>query len=181
MDEGKRSAGARPAAKPCALTARKAQTNGPERGRATVKSQVPRTVKWSARREAMFLEALSRTANVRAAARASGLSPANVYKKRAASDSFRAAWGAALREGYVRLETDLLDRALNGVRKDKWERGQKVGTTREYSDALALALLKQHRSAVTGEAAPAPIGLAEAEAALIAKLGEMNRRLGGAG
>ncbi|MDO6413789.1 hypothetical protein Q4F19_05295 [Sphingomonas sp. BIUV-7] len=72
-------------------------------------------VRWSAEREALFLETLGQTANIREASKASGLSSGSVYRKRTTSDAFRAGWAAALSEGYVRLEAELLDRALNGV------------------------------------------------------------------
>ncbi len=109
-------------------------------------------VPWSAEREAIFLEALAQTCSVTNAVRASGLSSATIYRRRDASDMFRAAWVQALREAYVRLETELLGRALNGVRKPVWHAGKKVGSVVEYSDRLALALLGQYRETCRGGA-----------------------------
>lgn len=138
-------------------------------------------VAWSAKREAVFLATLAETGNVLGAARASGLSSANVYKRRERSAAFRAAWAEALREGYVRLETQLLQRALNGVRKPVWYGGKKVGSVVEHSDRLALALIAQHRASVGASAVPATVSVADVQATLTYRLAEMNRRLGGAG
>lgn len=138
-------------------------------------------VAWSAKREAVFLATLAETGNVLGAARASGLSSANVYKRRERSAAFRAAWAEALREGYVRLETHLLQRALNGVRKPVWYGGKKVGSVVEHSDRLALALIAQHRASVGASAVPATVSIADVQATLTYRLAEMNRRLGGAG
>ncbi|QJU57533.1 hypothetical protein HL653_06780 [Sphingomonas sp. AP4-R1] len=185
MEDGKRSATARPVAAARMVRAGKSEAAGvTPKGRIRVLGPAL-PVRWTARREAIFLETLSETVNVREAARVSGLSPANVYKRRAASDAFRAAWAAALREGYVRLETMLLERALNGVRSDVWHGGKCVGSRHEFSDALALALLRQHRAGVMGAGATGvpilPPTEAETGEALAARLADMNRRLGGAG
>ncbi len=139
-------------------------------------------VRWSAKREDMFLAALAETANVAASIRASGLSETNVYRRRRGSDEFRARWGAALREGYVKLETLLLDRALNGVEKTVWHGGKAVGTMIEYSDRLALALLAAHRGTVLGPAPQADeVPEEDLRARLAERLSAMNRGMGGAG
>lgn len=137
-------------------------------------------VPWSPEREAIFLETLAHTCSVKNAVRASGLSSAAIYRRRDASDTFRAAWVQALREAYVRLETELLGRALNGVRKPVWHGGRRVGSVVEYSDRLALALLAQYRETCRGSAQAAS-PQAEARVVLIEALSRMNRGMGGEG
>ena len=138
-------------------------------------------VRWSAQREAIFLRTLAETVNVSNAVRASGLSSASVYRRRDTVDTFREAWAAALRQGYVRLETEMLGRALNGVRKPVWYAGKKVGSVLEYSDRLALSLLTRHADGKAPRAEPQDAEETDARAALIAALARMNQSMGGRG
>lgn len=148
----------------------------PARRRARQREAVP----WSEEREAIFLETLGMTCSVANATRASGLSSASIYRRRAASDTFRAGWAAAVREGYVRLETEMLHRAIHGVRKTRWYAGKKVGSVREYADRGALSLLGQYRALGQG-AAPPSSSQADARIVLIEVLARMNRGMGGDG
>ena len=139
-------------------------------------------VRWSARREALFLSALAETSNVAASVRASGLSETTVYRRRRRSAEFRAKWTAALREGYLKLESMMLDRALNGVEKPVWHGGKQVGTVLEYNDRTALSLLAAHRGTVMGTREPtADVPIDELRARMKARLSEMNKRMGGEG
>lgn len=139
-------------------------------------------VRWSATREEAFLFALAETGNVAASIRASGLSETNVYRRRRQSAEFRAKWTAALREGFLKLEAMMLDRALNGIEKPVWHGGQQVGTITEYNDRTALALLAAHRATVMGtREMAADVPIAELRTRLKARLSEMNKRMGGAG
>jgi hypothetical protein len=152
------------------LVAKRARRRAPQR------TAVP----WSEEREAIFLETLGQTCSVTNAVKASGLSSAAIYRRRNASDTFRAAWAQALREAYTRLETELLGRALNGVRKPVWHGGRRVGSVVEYSDRLALAMLARYRETCRGSA-QAPTIEGEARVVLIEALARMNRGMGGEG
>ena len=152
------------------------------RKRARRKKRKVVQVRWSGPRERAFLETLAETSNVAASIRASGLSETNVYRKRRQSAEFRAKWIGALREGFLKLEGMMLDRALNGIEKPVWHGGQQVGTVIEYNDRTALALLSAHRATVMGTreiAADVPID--ELRTRLKGRLSEMNKRMGGAG
>jgi hypothetical protein len=127
----------------------------PARKRAPATKRKTKQVRWSAKRETIFLDTLAQTAKVAAAIRASKLSESNVYRHRRRSEAFRAKWAAALAEGFERLEAMMLDRALNGVEKPIWFGGKQVGTMTEYSDRTALALLAQHRGSVRDATMPA--------------------------
>ncbi len=144
----------------------------------------PKRVRWTAKRETKFLQALTEWSNIAKACRVAGLAESTVYRRRQQSDEFRARWAEALGEGVVRLETLLLERALHGVEKAVWHGGKQVGTMREYSDRLALALLAAHRPRAAEPAADdTAVAMTEAEQReeVLRRLSEMNRRLGGEG
>ena len=92
-----------------------------------------------------FVDVLADTCNVTLAAKAIGRSVGNVYKWRAKDAAFRAAWDGALATGYARLEMMMLERALHGVEKTVVARDGTTIVMREYSDRVALTLLRMHR------------------------------------
>jgi hypothetical protein len=100
---------------------------------------------WTAARQKAFLEALAGCCNVKLAARKAGLSTSQAYVRRNRDASFRAGWDQALANGYAQLEMMLLERALHGVEKVMIARDGTRTVMREYSDRVALALLRMHR------------------------------------
>ena len=114
-----------------------------------------RPTRFTAAGRRMFLDTLAATLNIRLSAETAGISSQSVYHHRRVDAQFRAEWQTALDEGYVRLEAELLDRALNGKRKQVARGGQIVETI-EFSDSLALNLLLQHRKAVAEYRAALP-------------------------
>lgn len=134
---------------------------------------------WTRERQEEFLAELARTVNVRASARAVGMSEAGIYRLRLRSAKFRAAWAGALREGYARLELMLVERAIKGTPAKVAKPGEKARSVREYSDRLAMFLLTAHRATVEAERAlPARDPKAVCRR-LEAKLAEINGRMGG--
>lgn len=103
---------------------------------------------WTKAKERAFLEALSASCNVKLAAKNAGVSTSRAYVRRANNASFRTAWDAALSVGYSQLEMMLLERALHGVEKTIIARDGTTTVMREYSDRVALALLRMHRETV---------------------------------
>ncbi len=97
------------------------------------------------RRKRAFLHALADTVNVAAACRDAGVPRRTVYDWRDADPDFARRWNDALDDGIDLLEAMLHRRAFEGVEKPVWHKGEQVGTTRHYSDALAMFLLKAHR------------------------------------
>lgn len=69
--------------------------------------------RWSAAKEAVFLAELTATANVKAAARAAGVSTTVVYNRRKLWPAFSEQWRAAIAEGHARIETLLVCAATN--------------------------------------------------------------------
>jgi len=103
---------------------------------------------WTPARERAFLEALAESCNVKLAASLAGVSTSQAYVRKAKNASFRAAWDQALSVGYSQLEMMLLERALHGVEKRVIARDGTTTVMREYSDRVALALLRMHRETV---------------------------------
>ena len=104
---------------------------------------------WSAARQKAFLQALAESCNVKLAASQAGVSTSQAYIRRAKDASFRAGWDRALATGYSQLEMMLLERALHGVEKTVVARDGTTTVMREYSDRVALALLRMHRENAT--------------------------------
>lgn len=150
---------------------------------ATVAEPVALPERWTPEKRREFLAKLAETANVRASARAVGMSVQGVYKLRARSSEFRKEWAAALREAYAQLEVMLLERALKGTRKPVFHGGAKIGSVTEYSDRLALTLLNAHHATVHGTAAAKATrrDAKAVQARVSAKLSVMNKRMGGKG
>ena len=67
--------------------------------------------RWSVGAERAFLAELTASANVRAAARAAGVSAVAAYNRRKLWPAFAAAWREAIDEGYARIETLLVGAA----------------------------------------------------------------------
>ncbi|HEY0113541.1 MAG TPA: hypothetical protein VGB59_10380 [Allosphingosinicella sp.] len=78
----------------------------------------------------------------------------------------------------------LLKRQRDGVKKPVFHAGKRIGTITQYSDRVALALLKVHEEKAQRGAHADKLMAQEEELArlrLEAKLSEMNRRMGGNG
>lgn len=91
----------------------------------------------------LFLDTLAETSNVSEAARMSGASTSRAYKTRRLDPEFRAAWNAALLEGYEHLEMETLHRLRAGTGKDD----------NKFDIANALRLLTLHRDTVAHQRA----------------------------
>ena len=126
---------------PAGTSARRNGKDGP---------QIIRTAgkRWSIEAEQLFLDHLSATCNVRAAAAHAGFSTVAIYKRRQREPVFARAWEAALEHGYTRLET-----ALVGVAGDTFE-----GVAHDPDSPIppmnardAIAVLQLNRAAVKGE------------------------------
>lgn len=101
--------------------------------------------RWTSRRRAAFLEALSGTGNVSAAARAAGASRSGAYALKAADAGFAAEWADALETAVDALDAEARRRALEGVEVPHFHQGRVAGTVRKYSDSLLMFLLRAHR------------------------------------
>jgi hypothetical protein len=98
---------------------------------------------WTPERQVAFLNALATHHNVSAAARSVGMSRSSAYKLRARlkGEPFDMAWGAAFQCAFDALGHAALDRALNGVERPHYYKGELVGTSRVFDERLTVALL----------------------------------------
>ena len=112
-------------------------------GRVRMRKASPKA--WTREKEKAFLTVLGDTCNVKLAAHEAGVSPQHAYARRKTHAAFRAGWIEAIGVAYGRLELILLDRALNGTEKIIERRDGSIERMVEYSNQVALTLLKMHR------------------------------------
>lgn len=96
-------------------------------------------------RKDRFLEELAKRANVSAAAKKAGVGRSTVYDWYRADEDFAKRWDEAVDVAVDSLEKEAWRRARDGVLKPVYQKGEKVGTVREFSDQLMITLLKAHR------------------------------------
>ena len=113
----------------------------------------PRHDGWTAEKQIAFIEALAETACVEEACRRVGMSDSSAYRlrRRPKGALFREAWDAALDYGLHRLEQAALSRALNGVPRPVFHKGEQVGEWRHFDERLTMFLLKTRRPARFGK------------------------------
>jgi hypothetical protein len=99
---------------------------------------------WTAERQTEFIQALAECACVDEACARVGVSRSAAYAFRARADarSFRIAWEAALDAGVRRLAEAAFSRALHGVSRPVFYRGEQIGERRYYDERLAMFLLR---------------------------------------
>ena len=105
---------------------------------------------WTATRQRAFIEELADCGIVREAAARVGMTEqsATRLRRRAEAKAFSLAWDAALQFGGDRLRSIAYERAVNGVVKPRFYRGQIVGEERVYNDRLLLYLLGKSQPVV---------------------------------
>ena len=139
---------------------------------------------WTKEKEEIFFRELSMVCNVTAALRAARMVRASrkLYKRKTRDPEFRAAWEEAIGESYGMLELEMLERGRHGDDRPppKTEAEKRL---REIPTALALNLLRLHRSQVKGRmpSAQRPMRGQKLRDALEKRLSEIGRRLGGIG
>lgn len=127
-----------------------------------------------------FVVTLTETCNVVRSAKAAGFSANWAYRKRKRDAGFRNAWGQAVREGYAKLELVLLERAIKGTPKPVFRKDGSERIIREYSTALAVALLRRHAETADSAAfEPAQEELEEMRARILERLDKVRIRDGG--
>lgn len=126
-----------------------------------------------------FFATLGETCNVARAARTAGIAKSWAYRRRKRDSGFRNAWAEAVREGYARLELILLERAMKGTPKLVRTAKGNDRVMREYSTALAVALLKRHAdTADSASYEPAEAELAEIRERILERLERLRQRDG---
>ena len=146
---------------------------------AAAKPQLKKRAKrdWSRAKAERFLSVLGETCNVSEACRRSRMSMTVVYRRRKMDASFRAEWSSTIADAYRRLELMLLERAFNGRERLIRRRDGSEETMREYSDSLALHLLKMHRdTAIEAESEVPDEDVEEIRERIVRKLQRMKKR-----
>ena len=136
-------------------------------------------VDWSKARQRTFLETLAETCNVTLACDEAGIASSSVYRRKRVDAGFRQAWREAIAVAYQRLELILLERAFVGTEKVITRKDGSEERMVEYSNQLALTLLRMHRDDAKGfEAAEemAPVDVEELRERLLGKLRRMKAR-----
>ena len=113
---------------------------------------------WTLRRRTLFLDHLRVTSNVRASARAAGMTETTAYKLRARDPEFASRWDEALKEAEVRLTSRLIVLAETGGKAvPEREDGEPAEAPIEHFDKeLALRLLALNRRSQAAKRHPAP-------------------------
>lgn len=109
------------------------------------KGQVKRSKK-SPQRMNLFLKALHRNnGNVSKSAKAAGVCKHTVYQWRSKDEIFAQRWDIAVDEVMEVMEEEAYRRAVQGVEKPIFYKGQEIGTIKEYSDRLLEFMLSAKR------------------------------------
>ena len=110
-------------------------------------TKVTRHDGWTVDRQTRFLTALAASGCVREACAAAGMSYGSAYKLRSrpSATAFRMAWDAALDCAMSRLESAALSRAIDGVPRPIFHKGEQVGEWRYHDERLAMFLLRYRR------------------------------------
>jgi hypothetical protein len=121
---------------------------------------------WRAR----FTEHLAASSNVSRSAEQAGITPARAYKTRRDDPDFARQWLAALAEGYLHLEMDVVRRMREG--------DLKTPDGEKFDFANAIRLLAAHRdSAARGQNQVRDVSAAEVRASIDRKIEEIRQRL----
>lgn len=113
-------------------------------GKVRLKKRRPSPQTITAEQIETFFATLADTCNVVRSAKAAGFTANWAYRRRKFDAGFRNGWAAAVRDGYARLELVLLERAIKGTPKLVRTAKNTDRVMREYSTALAVALLRRH-------------------------------------
>lgn len=89
-----------------------------------------------------FLRELERTGNLKASAAYVGVTPQAIYSAQKKIDGFKEACDVARDKMAHTVETEMRRRAIEGVEKGVYYKGELVATEREYSDSLLTMLAK---------------------------------------
>ncbi len=116
---------------------------------------------WTPARQKAFIDALSDTGSVKAAAHAVNMSAEGAYhlRRQPGAEEFAAAWDAALDHRIEILRDAVMERAIHGVEVPVYSYGKLVGTRRVYNDRTATFMLRNYDGKMSGGASGVPLRL----------------------
>jgi len=89
-----------------------------------------------------FIAALADTGNVTKAAERVGVPRKTLYDHKARDEEFAEAWNYAMNEAHDRLEYEAWRRAVHGVDRPVYQKGELIGFEKQYSDNVLIRLLE---------------------------------------
>lgn len=104
-----------------------------------------RTIRTDKKRDRFLAELFRSAGNVSRACAAINLSRTAVYDWKREDLEFSALWDATIEETTEALEQEIYRRAHDGCEKPVFYQGEECGIVKEYSDVLAMFLLKARR------------------------------------
>lgn len=117
-----------------------------------------------------FIENLAISSNVTRSAEQAGISLSRAYRVRRTDPDFAQQWQAALADGYLHLELEVVRRLREG--------DIKAGDGQKFDFANAIRLLAAHRdAAVVGQARERDVSAAEVRASIDRKIEEIRHRM----
>jgi hypothetical protein len=118
----------------------------------------------------LFIDHLAATSNVAAAAAHAGVTLSRAYRARRSEAEFARLWLAALAEGYLHLEMELVRRLREG--------DCLLGDGQKFDFASAIRLLAAHKGAAgNGQMPERDVSAAEVRAAIDRKIEDIRRRM----
>lgn len=134
--------------------------------------------KFTPKKRKEFLEILRQTGNFKFASASIGLDPSSVYRHIHKDDAFREEYKLIRDETIAQLEDEVYRRAYFGTEKPVFHKGEVVGSITEYSNDLAMFILKAARPDVYGNKTQmevsgpdgGPVQISEAKAKLLSIL-----------
>jgi hypothetical protein len=96
----------------------------------------------------IFLENVSKTANVTKSCEVAGFERIAFYNRKKVDPEFVARFEEAYKRGYDVLEEECQRRAFAGYEKPVFQGGRRVGSVTEFSDGLAMFLMKGRKPGV---------------------------------
>lgn len=100
------------------------------------------SIKLTPAKAKQFLDTLSTSGNIRSSAAVHGISEAAIENRRRSDPNFADAVDIARQMATYKLEEEARRRALHGVERDVYYKGEVVGKQLEYSDKLLTLLLQ---------------------------------------
>lgn len=118
----------------------------------------------------LFLDYLAESSNVTQSAQKAGINPSRAYKVRREEPEFARQWLAALWEGYLHLELEVLRRLRDG--------DSKTAGSDKYDFANAIRLLNAHRdNAARAQAEQRNVSAAEIRASIDRKVERIRQKV----
>jgi hypothetical protein len=119
----------------------------------------------------LFIEKLASTSSVAAAARAARVSQTRAYRTRRSEPDFAQAWRAAISEGYLNLELEVIRRLREGDLKT--DNGDKF----DFANAIRLIAAHRDHAGRTGQSEVRNVSIAEVRASIEKKIEDAERQV----